>query len=62
MQKSGPGNESCPDDILECEDDEKMSYLLEKFTTETGKEDGLHYPPSTLNLLLMGWRGTAPRP
>ena len=53
-QNSGLGNESCPDDILECEDDEKLSYWLAKFTTETRKENGSHYPPRTLNLLLMG--------
>ena len=43
--------------MLECQDDEKLSYWLAKFTTETGKEDGLRYPPRTLNLLLMGLQG-----
>lgn len=53
-QKGGPGNESCPDDFLECEVDAKLSYWLAKFITETRNEDSLYYPLGTLNLLLMG--------
>ena len=54
MQTIAPGDESYPDDVLECKDSEILSHWLAKFTTEIRKDDGSPYPPRALNLLLMG--------
>ena len=52
-------NIRCPDDLIEdilscCSDAEHASYVLCLFVLEVRKQNGEHYPPSTLRSILSG--------
>ena len=53
-------NIRCPDELIEedilscCSDAERASYVLRLFVLEVRKQNGEHYPPSTLRSILSG--------
>ena len=53
-ERCDDGAESCPDDLLDNPNCEKLNYWLSRFVAETRKRDGKQYPPATIHQILAG--------